>query len=156
MIDAIQDAVMISLRPRWAALIGTERKTVEVRKTFPGMVFMPFKLYLYCTNVKSCTLEEYAQIHAMTGGRIDDWNGKVFGECVCDLIYDIERDGDGYSFGYHDEADCLTDDERLEYLKGGAGYGWKLKDVEIYDTPKLLSDFGLTRPPQSWRYMPKR
>ena len=49
--DKIQDAVLMSLRPKWAALIATEKKTVEVRKKFPGMVYLPFKIYLYCTNV---------------------------------------------------------------------------------------------------------
>ncbi len=152
--DKIQEAVLISLRPKYAALIGTERKTVEVRKTFPGMVYMPFMGYLYCTNVKSCTLEEYVSIHAMTGGRIDEWNQKVFGQITCDLIYDIEWDPeDGYTFGYHHEADCLSDGEFYEYLKDGPGYGWRLKDLQIYDAPKPLSDFGLTRPPQSWRYV---
>lgn len=51
--DKIQDAVLMSLRPKWAALIATEKKTVEVRKKFPGMVYLPFKIYLYCTNVNS-------------------------------------------------------------------------------------------------------
>ena len=152
--DKIQDAVLMSLRPKWAALIATEKKTVEVRKKFPGMVYLPFKIYLYCTNVNSCTIEEYAQIHKMTSGRIDEWIGKVFGEVTCDLIYDIEWDPvDGYTFGYHKDADCLTEAEFTNYLQGGPGYGLRLKDPVIYDIPKDLSDFGMTRPPQSWRYV---
>ena len=154
MIDKIQEAVMISLRPKWAALIATEKKNVEVRRTFPGMVFLPFKLYLYCTNLNGCPLEEYVQIHAMTGGHIDDFIGKVFGECTCDVIHDIDYSREeGYTFGYHQGADCLKDGEFDNYLKGGPGYGWHLTDLEIYDTPKKLSEFGLTRPPQSWRYI---
>lgn len=32
-------------------------------------------------------------------------------------------------------------------------YGWHISKLVIYDTPKSLSDLGLTRPPQSWCYV---
>ena len=32
-------------------------------------------------------------------------------------------------------------------------YGWRISDLKIYDIPKELSEFSLTRPPQSWRYV---
>ena len=32
-------------------------------------------------------------------------------------------------------------------------HGWHISNLEIYDTPKELDRFSLTRPPQSWRYI---
>ena len=39
------------------------------------------------------------------------------------------------------------------YLKGKGGYAWHISDLEIFDEPKKLSDFGLKRAPQSWCYV---
>lgn len=32
-------------------------------------------------------------------------------------------------------------------------HGWHISDLKIYNKPKALSEFGLTRPPQPWRYV---
>ena len=36
---------------------------------------------------------------------------------------------------------------------GMIGYAWHISDLEIFDEPKKLSDFGLKRAPQSWCYV---
>lgn len=57
---------------------------------------------------------------------------------------------------------CLTYTQMIEYfykpneLNGENvknGYAWHIDNLEIYDTPKELSEFGLTRAPQSWQYL---
>ena len=32
-------------------------------------------------------------------------------------------------------------------------YGWHISDLAIYDKPKKLEEFNLTRAPQSWQYV---
>ena len=42
-------AVLFSVNPRYAGLILSGKKTVEVRKTIP-LLEPPFKGYIYCTK----------------------------------------------------------------------------------------------------------
>ena len=44
-------SVLISIRPKWCALIASGKKTIEVRKTYPKLP-TPFKCYIYCTQDK--------------------------------------------------------------------------------------------------------
>ncbi len=56
------------------------------------------------------------------------------------------------------KASCLTEKELALYISekselfGGFG-AWFISDLEIFDEPKKLSDFGLKRAPQSWCYV---
>lgn len=92
----------------------------------------------------------------------DVFNGRVMGEFVCDSIFAIET-----NFEVHDEiagspveawlewndapdgyespediekATCLSLGDIASYTKG-SGYGWHISNLEIYDTPKELSEF---------------
>lgn len=49
---------------------------------------------------------------------------------------------------------CLSWSEIEKYSNYGekAIYAWHIKNLEIFDTPKKLEDFGLKRAPQSWCY----
>lgn len=156
-------SVLMSIRPKWCELIATGQKTVEVRKTRPKLD-TPFKVYIYRTK---------GFIRHLCNGKW--WNmpvgGTVIGEFVCDEIREI-----GFSPYNHGEYTCedqtyieqtgLTFDEMFEYLGDGYGYGWHISNLEIYDTPKSLSEFrglrktkfgyepvSLTSPPQSWCYV---
>ena len=93
-------------------------------------------------------------------------NGKVIGEFVCDEIFDYEYFEANCTAGIYEgyaitectelninDCHCLTSKELLNYGKGKPIYGWHISDLVIYDEPKKLSDFGLTRPPQSWCYV---
>ena len=156
-------AVLISIRPKWCELIANGKKTVEVRKTRPKLG-TPFKCYIYCTQ---------------SGVALGAWgkHGKVIGEFTCDRIYwlapinhapeDVEQQA------------CLTREEIVRYLNG-AGCGWHISDLKIYDKPRELREFKkrnrdcfyadlglakrdcpdcknsgcfLERPPQSWCYV---
>lgn len=72
-------AVLLSIQPKWCALIGVWAKTIEIRKTKP-QIEAPFKCYIYCTSIKTLPLKDYVDIHIITGGKIDDWHSKVLGE----------------------------------------------------------------------------
>ena len=147
----MNEAVMLSIRPQWVAKIISGEKTVEVRKTFPGMVTLPFKVYIY-----------------ETAKRCGDFQGRgaVIGECMCDEIYDIEWNGEGYNRQYDKDLDCLSLLQMHDYLGTGSGYGWHLKDLKTYHRPvevgaftRICSGNGyigqkkqFTKCPQSWSY----
>lgn len=133
-------AVLISIRPKWCQKIISGEKTIEIRKTRPRLN-PPFKCCIYQTG-----------------------KGGVIGEFVCDEIFDL-------LWGARIPSDiargaCLEPVEIHEYLGIGAGCGWHISNLKIYDTPRELSEFiglrtglgsielrVLERPPQSWCYV---
>lgn len=168
-------AVMISIRPKWCEKICRGEKTVEVRKTRPKLE-TPFKCYIYCTMDHpyisvSCGELDKLNYRTNTVGRC---NGKVIGEFICDRIYGLAPLN--HAPDDVEQQACLTREEIVRYLKG-AGCGWHISNLKIYDTPKELSkfprpfencidkvcdEFGcascengghIKRPPQSWCYV---
>ena len=150
-------AVLISIRPEWVEKIANEWKTIEVRKTKPYLD-TPFKCYIYCTNTRPF----------LVWG--DAFNGHVVGEFVCDRVETIKAATEPY--GIYDVDDYFVAQTRLvdgalwDYGKGATLYGWHISKLEIYDTPKPLSEFmglwktkfgyapvEIKRPPQSWCYV---
>lgn len=174
-------AVLISIRPKWCELIASGKKTIEVRKTRPK-IETPFKCYIYCT--KSSSAEKLLFLDFYGGTPKPGWvfpinrdtalrmgmvpmNGMVIGEFVCDRIYGIVPDENGWGEEYgYSEHDCLSDAEMAAYLGDHSGFGWHISDLVIYDEPKKLSEFTglrntkfgyapyeIIRPPQSWCYV---
>lgn len=171
-------SVMLSIRPKWCEKIASGEKTIEVRKTRPKLD-TPFKCYIYCT-LQGCN--EFFRVDL--GGDVAKWNhgkladrkGKIIGEFICDRIYELAPLN--HAPDDVEKQACLTREEIVNYLKG-AGYGWHISDLRIYDTPKELSEFKtlcrvdanccacpyynytkmdcdgrvIGRPPQSWCYV---
>lgn len=138
--------VIISIKPEWVEKIISGEKTIELRKSFPKQV-TPFRCFIYVsqdfTNYRGNTDEVWAS------------RGKVIGEC--DIVDDLPAFyGDNVpSYIYHKSGDdCLTHAERLDYLKGKHGHGWRIAWLDVYEMPRPLSDFHLDRAPQSWCYVP--
>lgn len=148
-------AVLISIRPEWAEKILFGKKTLEVRKTRPCLE-TPFKCYIYYTK------------SVMIGLRGKP--GYVVGEFVCDRVETIKAATEPY--GIYDVDDDfvaktkLVDGALWDYGKGATLYGWHISKLQIYDTPKPLSEFKglrktkfgyapveIKRPPQSWCYV---
>ena len=136
-------AVLISIRPKWCELIASGKKTIEVRKTAPK-IKKPFKCYMYMSAyhwafglLRELGMEELAD-------RLMQETGTVSGEFVCDKIYGITPDENGWGEEYgYSEHDCLSDSEMLAYLgcSWRGGFGWHISELVIYDTPKKLSEF---------------
>ena len=140
-------AIILSIRPKWVEKIANGEKTIEVRKTRPKMN-TPFKCYIYCTLPKypheDFIATDYPRPQFYGGG-------KVIGEFTCDLIYELETRSPGGSYYVKEEdqpttndvarQSCLTLKDMHEYLQAGKGYGWHISKLEIYDTPKPLSEF---------------
>ena len=153
-------AVLISINPKWCAMIASGEKTVEVRKNRP-QIKPPFKCYIYCTKHNN--------------DKLSHWSGKVIGEFVCDRLDPLP-----YGQSYNQLNVCfwisagarLKAKELYDYAKGKTVCGWHISDLKIYDTPKELGEFagngstfaftddgkkillsGMKRPPQSWCYV---
>lgn len=174
-------SVMISIQPKWCELIANGKKTIEVRKTKPK-IDEPFKCYIYCTKSKKYfsvgggLYYSFDDLYKNIKGKIkygdslelmacdpdsysadNFFNGKVFGEFVCDEIIDVDCDSvapfDRKTMDYIDEQTCLNRADLWAYTNGKICYGWQISELKIYDKPKALSEFGLSRPPQSWGYV---
>lgn len=82
---------------------------------------------------------------------------KVIGEFTCDRIIDVDCDSiapfDKSTGIYIGKQCCLSREELWKYTSGHCAHGWHISDLKIYNKPKALSEFGLTRPPQPWRYV---
>jgi len=126
-------ALLISIHEKWSKQIYLGRKTLEIRKTAPfkkAEQQMPFTVYMY---------------ESLSSGGA----GLITGEFKCDCIittdyYEAFVEGSGLDF---------TD--LVFYAKGKNLTALHIKSSTKYDKPLKLSDFGLTRPPQSWRYVNK-
>lgn len=169
-------AVLISIRPKWCQLIDKGEKTVEVRKTFPNFKRLntPFKCYIYCTqgmpslldvvyegtDIYGTPAEKKIFIQMPEGGYGSGIQRKaVIGEFTCDcagilneLFVDDEPHSPVYHLPYIGNC-CMTLDEIEKYGKGKRLWGWHITDYKRYKEPKMLADFGLTRPPQDWCYV---
>lgn len=160
-------AVLMSILPRYCAMIANGTKKIEVRKTRPKIP-TPFNVYLYCTQhgrplvygdvFRGDWEMEYTQTWNWSREDADRlWgvmNGKIIGEAICTDVRTFEwyneyrewGDIQDYKITESTLSDCgLTRSELIEYGNRGSKlcnlYGYVLSDVDIYETPKDLSQF---------------
>ena len=147
-------SVLISIQPKWCELIASGQKTIEVRKTKPKLE-TPFKVYIYCTQGK-----EQKELFKKLYKHIPFNNKVIIGEFVCDEIETLcEKKKDGrYVHKIIDRIAvekyaAMSIDEFWDYVGLKQCYAWHISNLVIYDKPKELKEFGLTRPFQSWGYV---
>ena len=182
-------AVLMSIQPKWCELIASGKKTVEVRKSRPKLK-TPFKVYIYCTKGKDLLTmtngivnkPNEIVIDLTNEGKIQELNGTVIGEFVCDTFITDKTFGHDALFN---AAACLSDADAASYCLNKEMYGWHITDLVIYDEPMVLSEFcrngecekcgwfgqgicfktgvmndinkhRVKRPPQSWCYVEER
>lgn len=136
--------ILLPVHPQWCEKIFNGSKLIEVRKTVPK-IDTPFEVLVYCTTVKNMPLGEYVEIHRATGGRIDDWNGKVIGSFICDKVdeYTFSNYEAQYRINDIDLAKtCLNHPELRFYGKGKTLRGWHITEPRLFDRPRELSEFG--------------
>ena len=177
----MEKSVMISIHPKWVNLILAGKKTVEVRKSRPKQE-TPFKCYIYCTKPQRPVLVALQNLDdspvVMTCGSgskrypVEDtsWarllNGTVCGEFICNHIYQYTtmsiKDDTDISDEDMERLSCLTHRELADYEASSMKeeglwyfglYGWHIADLKIYDEPKELSEFNVSRAFQSWGYV---
>lgn len=142
-------SILISIQPKFCEKIANGEKTIEVRKTKPK-IETPFKCYIYCTKAKKESEKTCFDKYTCVIG-----NGKVIGEFVCDRITYY------YPFGLRGHklseetktAMCLSIEDLNKYGKLNRVYGWHISELEIYDEPKELREFGKSKSPQRWCYV---
>ena len=124
-------AVLISIRPKWVEKIVGGEKTIEVRKTRPKLE-TPFNVYIYCTAGNLSYEVNEGMMCNISGGKL------VVGEFIVDTFITDRTLG-------HDElfcsAACMEKTDMEKYSAGKTLYGWHISNLEIYDTPKKLSEF---------------
>jgi len=178
-------AVLMSIRPQHLVNILNGYKTLELRKTIPK----DFKGWVYCYCTKSKPYYE-PRINGITKQKMwnihndfiyhTDLNGKVVARFWFDDCIKLDYE-DTYSDEFYwrnsiisgkelEKATCLSQYDIVDYGKNKPLYAWHIKNLEIFDKPKELSEFNyyplignnmgvnckyrpLTKAPKSWCYV---
>ena len=135
--------IIMSIHPKWIQKIFTGEKKFTIRKRAP-LQCSPFKVYVYCTKKPD---------HWIPGvrgfGDSYEVNGNIVGEFTCVRIWDMRPPFKGSEAGTGLSAkqlyEYMGDKDHLDFIE--------IQDPGVYNTPKKLEDFGLSRPPQSWCYV---
>ena len=140
-------SVMISIKPEWVEKIEKGRKTIEFRKIIPKCN-LPCKYYIYATKPVGKVVDEFilnywAKFRLYPENKIVQWREES------DWTRFFEKDSERRSI----KAGCVPFDKLNKYLNGKDGYALYIDDLKIYDKPKELSEFKLTKAPQSWCYV---
>lgn len=149
--DAGMKAVLMSIQPKWCALIASGKKTLEVRKTKPKLD-VPFKVYIYCTKDKPYLqsrnnmffyLEDKDTIGGHGPGLYIRLNGTVIGEFVCNKVEYWQHywKDDVLHIDDMSALSCVDFFDLMKYANGGRLYGFRISDLKIYEHPKKLSEF---------------
>lgn len=159
-------ALLLSIKPKYCELIALGKKTVEVRKTRPKMIDVPFKGYIYCTKARELfsygggLLGASDQLYRLPTGEIkfgdsielmccnDEYskdnflNGKVIGEFVCDRTEEI-RVVDTELMRYvtvNDKADMFISEETRLSVDELYDYLWPKKGYGFHISDLVIYD----------------
>lgn len=119
-------SVLQSIRPKWTEKIFQGLKNKELRKSKPAKIEYPFKVYIYETKPGA---------------------GAVIGEYTCRVIATSNLPE------YFVDGSCVLLEDIKAYMGKGKISAWGISDVILYSKPEPISNFGLSRPPQSWCYV---
>lgn len=138
-------AILMSIQPKWCELIFNGQKTIEVRKSRPS-IDTPFTVYVYMTK-----RNWIFKLLPFLKNRF----AKVIGSFVCDrvrLCIPFGLKGHLLSQEVYREM-CLTKEQLDKYGGLKTLYGWHITAPKLFDKPRELSEFGITRAPMSWCYV---
>lgn len=137
-------AIMISIKPQWVEKILNGEKTIEIRKTKPKCE-LPCKVYIYCTMPNK---QENRKPHSWEVV----WLKRVVAEFTLNKVDILERDlNDWLPKNRYDISNELLKDINLNqnelwnYGQGKTLYTWHIDDLKIYDKPKELSEFKISK-----------
>ena len=120
---------LVSIHPEYADLIASGKKTVEYRRR--RFSRLPDALIIYATRPVRQIIGE-----------------AVIGGYTCGPVMEIWKRTNGDKRGGISEADFR------KYFAGcKEAYAYEIESFKPYDPPKTLADFGMTRPPQFFRYL---
>ena len=159
-------AVLMSIRPSWVDKIASGEKTVELRKSWPRFMMVPFKVYIYMTKHEDRLIDvlhdgdtDYlGDTHhgksvfiKIPEGSFQYQRGKVVGEFVCDAVSALTFDRNNiptlhYSGPAKPWRTCVTKEAALKYCGDAEERGlwaWHISELKMYryDQAKDLTDF---------------
>ena len=144
-------ALMISIKPEHAINILNGSKTLELRtwipKDYVGWVYVyvtkgkPYLVKFY-NDYPIQAINDYTYQELLDDGNVP-MNGKVTFRFWFDEYDVMEYVGGHYEVNPHDIPLklCLDIKQINDYGKGKTLYAWHIKQLEIFDTPKELSEF---------------
>ena len=147
------DKIMMSIHAEHSHNIFDGKKDLEIRKTAPKGNY-PYIIYLYETKTSS---------YKGAGGILFPGAGAVVGFFTCRAAVKTNAFGSALLKSSTDEENaaraliskraCLTLEQLTTYADGGNICGLEVSTPIRFPRPRPLSDFGLSRPPQSWQYL---
>lgn len=119
--------ILMSIKPKWFDLIASGKKTLEIRLSKPSLDFDMVWFYVSGTGrIKG--LARVPQIRRL----------------------DLRED-----WGAAQKESLVSRSEAIKYAKGRSSvWGWSIAGFQPLFLDFTLEDFGLRRPPMSWRYFP--
>lgn len=188
--------ILLPIRAEYLVRILNGEKTKELRDSLPKD-FKEGWIYLYCTKAlpRLFNRNSYFVLSKFKDEHKNDLNGKVvarFWFDKYDTIYVMKNEVDGdYYYVSNDNKINYVDKlylntlqltyQNVQYVGTKKAYAWHIKQLEIFDKPKKLSDFNgrtyegdetirhqywdeeetlneiylkpLTKAPQSWQYV---
>lgn len=134
-------SILMSFSPYWYYLIGEEIKPIECRKVKPQSKDWNGTIECYMTKDE----KSFALIPDEFKEKYRKHFGKVGIRFACDFIVDGKNGAQDWA--YICEHSCVPCKELYEYCgedKNGDTnycYGLHISDLQIYDTPRELSEF---------------
>lgn len=125
----MKDGIIISIQKPHTENIHKMLKRAELRKSIPKALIASAGYPITCFMYES----------KKNGGA-----GKVVGYFTLDKIDVVTECRPEY---------CITPEYLKRYAAGKTVYAWNITQSAFYASPRPLSDFGLTRAPQSWCYI---
>ena len=149
----MSSVIMQSIHHEHAENILKELKGYEMRKTAPSCGAVPYTIYMYETK----------HLYKGSGGVLFPGAGAVVGFYTCNVI--IKTDAFGAALHKSNTPEeaaaraeiakraCLTEEQLVAYAGGKDVYAYVVSNPTRFAKPRPLSDFGITRPPQSWQFI---
>ena len=161
--------IIIAIRSLWACKILNGEKSIEVRK---GLALynvlkraeekgeqVEFLMYVTKAKPHLKTNQSHSTFY-FTEDSLSNLNGKVVARFKAKAEV-INYDHNEYEqwFATHSmnewelyERSGLDYAQLDDYLTDGQGTALHIEELEIFDKPKTLADYGLKRAPESWCY----
>ncbi len=119
--------MLLSIKPKYAKIILEGKKQYEFRKSKPKSEVD--RIIFYASSPQKQVVGEAAIERIIEGTPKDIWEIAKTAAGITKKIY----------YSYYEGKDKAI--------------AYKLKDVIIYETPKALSDYGISQAPQSFIYL---
>lgn len=138
----MNDKIILPIYHEYAELILSGKKRLEIRKTVPRNICYPCTVYLYETKA-----------HGGEGAVVGFFNCK--GIIRTNAFKQQFSDTEVIKAYRQDisERACLTEQQLSDYAGNGMIHGLVVNTPIRFPRPRSLSDFGLSRAPQSWQYV---